>query len=539
MFDRVNFRWRVGLPLVCILGIVSALPGLANNLQVSNVVLTNQDTVNHTYDIQFHIQWDNSWRDVGAADDYSTPDKNWDAAWVFVKYSVYDDTTSSWGPWHHAVLDGTYSVVPTTCGAGSDPCAVVKFADNGDGVYRGVFVYRSSYNEGSGSNSWDITIRWRYGDNGVADTAKVRIKVFGIEMVLIPTGSFYVGDSDADPINCFYTYGCDPSSGCEFLINSEDAIDVGTTDGYLYYDADNGTNYAGDQTGPIPASFPKGYNAFYIMKYEISQIQYCEFLNTLTSDQANNRIGNHYGSYRNYIKLASNGKYGCDANNNAGDWGTADYTLMNEADDGQWVACNYLSYADVLSYADWAALRPFTELEFEKACRGPNSVVDDEFPWGDSTINATTYSLADLGMSTEYISANYSTDTGNAWYATTKSGNYPVRVGIFATSTSDRRSSGASFYGVMDLAGNLTERTVTVGDPNGRDFDGSHGDGELDTTGTYDVATWPDHNGLCFRGGSWYHSSENLKVANRSEAARANDSRNSNFGGRCARTAPP
>ena len=31
---------------------------------------------------------------------------------------------------------------------------------------------------------------------------------------------------------------------------------------------------SGDRTGPIPANFPKGYNAFFAMKYEITQEQF-------------------------------------------------------------------------------------------------------------------------------------------------------------------------------------------------------------------------------------------------------------------------
>ena len=30
----------------------------------------------------------------------------------------------------------------------------------------------------------------------------------------------------------------------------------------------------------------------------------------------------------------------------------------------------YISWPDLLAYADWAALRPITELEYEKAARG-------------------------------------------------------------------------------------------------------------------------------------------------------------------------
>ena len=510
---------------------LSAGPGRANNLTISNVVLTNQDTANDTYDIQFNISWDNSWRDTGADGTTATEDKNWDAAWVFVKYSVYNSSTNSWGDWHHASLDNTYSSVPSTCGAGSDPCAEMAFGDTG-GVYKGVFIYRSSYNEGSGSNNWNVAIRWKYGDDGVADDAKVKVKVFGIEMVFIPPGPFYIGDADADQTNCFYTYGCDPATGCEYQITSENEISVGTTSGYLYYDQDN--SYAGDQSGPIPAAFPKGYNAFYIMKYEITQGQYAEFLNTITSDQAANRVENYADSHKHYIKLASNGKYGCDGNDNAGDWGSADYTLMNESDDGEWLACPNISPSDILAYADWAALRPFTELEFEKACRGPNSVVDDEYVWGDTTKNTTAYTLSNANTASEAIATNYSTTSGNVLDPDTDIYPFfPFRVGIFATSSSTRQNAGATYYGVMNMGGNLLEWTVTIGNSSGRSFDGQHGDGELTDAGAADTSNWFG-NGLGPRGSSIYNQSGKLS-SRRSYWYSATPFIH---GGRCARTAP-
>ena len=45
---------------------------------------------------------------------------------------------------------------------------------------------------------------------------------------------------------------------------------------------------------------------------------------------------------------------------------------------------------DAIRYSAWVGLRPMTELEFEKACRGPLATVDGEFPWGD-TLYAIMY----------------------------------------------------------------------------------------------------------------------------------------------------
>ena len=97
------------------------------------------------------------------------------------------------------------------------------------------------------------------------------------------------------------------------------------------------------------------------MKYEISQAQYAAFLSTLTSTQVSNRYSSsNYNSYRNMITGT-----------------TGNYSSSLED-----VACNYLTWMDGCAYADWAGLRPMTELEYEKACRGTSSPVAGEYAWG-------------------------------------------------------------------------------------------------------------------------------------------------------------
>jgi hypothetical protein len=46
--------------------------------------------------------------------------------------------------------------------------------------------------------------------------------------------------------------------------------------------------------------------------------------------------------------------------------------FSNEADDGEWIACNLILHGRMLPLSlDWSGLRPMTEMEFEKSCRGP------------------------------------------------------------------------------------------------------------------------------------------------------------------------
>ena len=65
------------------------------------------------------------------------------------------------------------------------------------------------------------------------------------------------------------------------------------------------------------------------------------------------------------------------------------------------MACNWLSWADVAAYLDWSGLRPMTELEFEKACRGPNAPVAGEYAWGSNAGLVQATSIVNGGLSNE------------------------------------------------------------------------------------------------------------------------------------------
>ena len=89
-------------------------------------------------------------------------------------------------------------------------------------------------------------------------------------------------------------------------------------------------------TGSLSASFPKGYAAFYGMKYEITQGQYADFLNTLSSGNAATRW---YGSAVPASRYAITNVSG---------------VYMSSL---QYVACNFMNWSDVAVYLDWAGLR--------------------------------------------------------------------------------------------------------------------------------------------------------------------------------------
>jgi len=475
--------------------------------------MTGLDAANDYTMIEFDIAWDNSWRT-------SSGPSNWDASWVFVKWQI------NGGAWSHCTLN-------TTNGNHTAPSGTTIDAAS-DGT--GVFIYRSV--DGSGSNDWvNAQLRWEYGTDGVVDDATVTVKVFAIEMVYIPQGSFYVG-SGGNEDGHFYEY---PTTTNEYQITSEEAITVGTTSGNLYYPL---RTYGGDQSGPIPADYPKGYSAFYIQKYGISQGQYADFLNMLTTTQQGNRTATMTSSkyvmtntstvsYRNGLYTSDGSAIVCDYD----DDGTGD-----ESNDGENIACNYLSWADGTAYADWAGLRPFTSLEFEKACRGTEGPVANEYAWGNANIAESAYTLSNSGVNTEGIATNYGTGSiGNASYETTDGSiDGPLRCGVFAAhaSNSGRINAGASFYGAMELSGNLWERHITVGNTTGRSFTGVHGNGALTTDGDADVTNWPSSNatGTGWRGGAWSNGSTYLSVSDRGQSTRTDAGRQDDCGFRASRT---
>lgn len=114
----------------------------------------------------------------------------------------------------------------------------------------------------------------------------------------------------------------------------------------------------------------------------------------------------------------------------------------------------------------------------------------------------------------------------------------PLRVGIFATPTSDRVTAGASYWGILDLSGNVAERVMSVGIPAGREFTGAHGDGG-------GAVPW-NIAGFGVRGGGYPHGGKELgKIPTRFAASDRtfgawphHDSRGYAQGFRCVRTAP-
>ncbi|TVR82246.1 MAG: hypothetical protein EA412_01900 [Chitinophagaceae bacterium] len=445
----------------------------ANNIQVDDAVLYNQNTAatpSYTH-VRFDLTWDNSWR-------VSAGPANWDGAWLFVKYQIQGEE------WKHATL----STDAPDHDVLNDNGTAMTIDPSPDG--KGVFVHRSG--DGIGDiNLNDVLLRWNYETDGVLDTDNLQIKVFAIEMVYIPEGPFFVGDGNITTSPSTRAFSINNTgNNLPYRITSEDAITFAAST-YTGDDLVYNPNFTSAHT--LLATFPKGFQAFWVMKYEVTQKQYLDFFNTLPNNQ----------TIRGYRNLGVNNSPTAETFRNNFYWdgqANSDAILTNGRSGDR--ACNYLSTADALAYADWSGLRPITEFEFEKMARGtdntdPNNPVpvfptNGEFAWGNTTVMGIS-SLVNDGQVDENIASPM---TANAHSTSTING--PVRNGIFAAKnpTSDQRTlTGGSYYGVMELSGNLEEIVIaasywsSTNNSPSCTFTGNHGDGELND-GRADVNGW-------------------------------------------------
>lgn len=456
----------------------------ANNVQISNISIINNGP--GTIQVKFDLSWDNSWRtNVGPA--------NYDGVWVFFKYK------DASGKWTHMNLTGNNNVLPV----GFDVYQTNNFNK------AGAMIYRDTVGAGTATAT---NIRLGVVSNLPYD---IDVRGFAIEMVYIPPPTFrpFFGDGDgtAESANALHYTDNTATTSSVVPMKSDgagiDDAEIGTDGIYVY------SNDTIQLTNPLGSLDPfPTMKALWCMKYEITQAAYRDFLNTLDSQQQAERtflapssaVGTgaltSSGTARNYIEIAtpatssSPAVYGCDANGN---------NTYDEGGDGEWIPCGFLLYQDVAAYLDWSGLAPMTEIQFERICRGHSSAgaqpaILGEFAWGTNTIAASAYTLSNVGTAGELVS-NVSSTAGNAAYSSTTSS--PLRAGIFATGSSNRLTSGASFFGVMDMTGNLEEFVITIGClagrsvrfiPNGNGILSSAGNAQLSVGG---AGFWPGMEG--------------------------------------------
>jgi len=547
--------------------------GAADPIRVTNVRRGVGREAGHTT-ITFDIAWDHSWRAGWEAEEKQHGGtgplrlESWDAAWVLVKYQRPGADGYS-----HAMLSAQAGDHRVPAGAALD---VGRTDDGGRGL--GVFVYRAA--PGHGPTVFkDVTLRW---ENAAEAPADADIRVFALQMVYVPQCRFWAGDGTTNAVAAQLSAGNGTrpfpiESEAELPLGGEGDDGIGSRNGSGLRPG-NEDDFSADVPLRLPAKFPKGYRAFYCMRNEITQQQYCDFLNSLPyarqCERSRTQVDGPPGTQgikpshpmtvgRNDTTISVSGSAAtAEAVVVPRTTFVASRTVIRPArpatykTSSPFVACNFISCPDGSAYAAWAGLRPMTELEFEKACRGPLQPVAGEFAWGTAQAVGTgdgggAYVLHDQGGPDERVVWE-GADGLDALRGNVANGAIrvdgkmqvagPLRVGIFATPQSDRGAAGASYWGILDLSGNVTERAISVGLPAGRNFAGTHGD---DAPAAWKTA------GFGIRGGGYPHGgvtaseksagrfTERFRVSDRYYGAvTSNDSRAVAQGFRCVRTAP-
>jgi hypothetical protein len=528
------------MTLFC-LTVISSL--YANNIQISN------DTIIHRQNgiiIRFDVKWDNSWRVISGQ-------SNYDGVWVFFKYRK-EGTTK----WEHLYLSGENNLAPTGASIFQNPSQIIYSNMSLRGI-PGTIIYRA--NEGMGNVNFsniELGVRSDLPYN-------IEIRAFAVEMVYIPSAlnkRLILGDADGITESAYAFHRQD---------NYADKTGILFEDSYYNISADAGNNIDDDyltqangklltingtgwktNDGDVNGSWPTA-QPLWCMKYEITHGAYRDFLNTLTVAQQTTRTALSPTSPKGTLAM------------NASSWHKSllqietpasgstpaiyglDGTPDNYPENGENIACIYLNWMDVAAYLDWSGLSPMTEIVYERICRGltdagSNPTLLGQYAWGTGQISSTKFDLANVNLPSESISNQTVTDgLGYANYNATSpldpsnssyNGGIPLRNGIFALPNGNRISSGAAFYGVMEMSGNVSEICVTLGNDKGRTFTGNNGDGLLSTNGNAAVYYWPGgsgtpkdqepgeiktNTGTIIRGGNYFSPKEELSISNRSQ----------------------
>ncbi|MCD4780413.1 MAG: formylglycine-generating enzyme family protein [Candidatus Omnitrophica bacterium] len=514
--------------LLLILLLSSGHSCYANNLNITNVTLTERNPSAGTVVVEFDVSWENSWRTK----------INHDAVWLTVR--LYKSTVTP-----------TNKILSPLTESGLNPQGIYTGSTSQVELYVpadkwGVFIRPAAYGKFSTITAEAVQLTIDYGTAGFSSSDDVYVSLMGVEMVLVPSGTFFAGDFDSSTAALDQgTADSDP-----WVISNDLMINVTnpSNNGYRYVSNNNPGEDPTGATFTISSAFPVGYYAFYVMKYEITEGQWIEFINALPSNSARLNRDITDSAHKNTDSVINRNTVTC-----SGSPLSCSSSRPNRS-------LSFITWMDLASFLDWMALRPMSELEFEKLSRGPLLAETSEFAWGDTNItSATTISAGDeVGnetITTTGANAHFNNMTltgGDTGYGTGYTQG-PLRGGIFATGQSTRETSGATYYGVLDVSGNLRERVVTFGNASGRLFDGSHGDGDLTTVSGYEGnatnSDWPGMdtntargvtgaNGSGFRGGAWdsQSSGDLLRVSDRTEAALSTTSAFNNAGGRGVRT---
>jgi hypothetical protein len=373
---------------------------LGDNVYFSRISLNPRDA--QTAVIQFDLAWSGSWRH----------DVNHDAVWIFFKYRIAGDAQKTW---RHVFLKADQVLNPTGYGQGAaadlsfewgcSPGAKTFKApgdtqfdflvpDGADG-FTGAFVRRADHGVSAQASGAKLTVLWDLTKaEGVKPDTPVAIKAYGLHMVYVAEGPYSLG-SGATESGAFHTFQPEKARGAEkeristggatmviheetaaedefppYRVTSSNAIPTGRTPGRLWARSDEPPD-----GGEIPATFPNGFRAFYMMYCPMPQAVYAAFLSSLPPELAeyHHEQGDHAtdSGWAGAIRKVDNPENPYEFHHGR---------LKSHC---TW----WLKWDDATTFAAWSGLRPLTELENEKALRGPRLPAREEAGnsfWGGS-----------------------------------------------------------------------------------------------------------------------------------------------------------
>ncbi len=441
---------------------------IGNHLYANNLVMSTPVYDNTAKTISFTIAWDNSWK-------VASGPSNWDGVWVFVKRQACSNTNT----WASALLSTTSA--DHTSSAGTNLLTIDAVADG-----MGVFIRRTAAGIGNiGTHNITLALNSNLTTQpSITSSVADNFKVIGTEMVYVPQGGFYLGDGRSTNTSNFS--GGNNASTPLFIDATVQSAGLGSATAYT-------SNPIYGCPGNLPSTFPLGYNGFWCMKYELSMVAYTEFMNCLTYDQQAarlekwggrypNQLGANFGnaSYKGYLAVTTPGTYN-----------TVPAVFSYNTTYANYSPASYLSWRDLTTYLDWAGLRPMTEFEFEKACRGTLNPVANEYPWGNTLITQATGN----NMAGQVAEKPGQSGDGLCLYSWDDPNWAPYRSGYAANATSTRSLAAATYYGILDMGGNVFEQVVGGAGYDYSNFTTVNGDGILGSDGHANTTGWPAING--------------------------------------------
>ncbi|MBM4163340.1 MAG: hypothetical protein FJ222_02715 [Lentisphaerae bacterium] len=329
----------------------------SRDVTCKNVRIAPRDP--ETATITVDLAWRPSWRNG----------ENHDAAWIFFKVRAEGATD-----WQHVRLKADRVLNPPGYGCAQSNKKMDFLVPDGADGFTGLFIRRATQGSKSSVDMQGVTAVWDLaGTPGITPETKVQVGAFGLIMVYVSEGPYFLGSGGTESYG-FYQYTDGKQVAMPYRVTHSAAIPTGKQAGQLW-----ARGAEPQDGGEIPSTFPNGYGAFYCAYNPLSGSQYTHFLNLLTPEQATER---YHASPEDVGPGKTTGHYmpWTGEIHRTGTSSNYTYKFVHYRPDARMkhTGIRWLSWADSAAYMAWAGLRPMTELEYEKAMRGPRRPIPDE-----------------------------------------------------------------------------------------------------------------------------------------------------------------